>query len=214
MYKFLLLDLDNTLYPRESGLLQRIDRRIDEFIQLKLGLSPEEVTMVRQEYWQRYGTTIEGMLLHHNTNPQEYLEYAYRVDVASFIKPNPELAAMLAGLDLRLAVFSNSPLEYIQRILRRLAIERLIECVYDITFLGYQGKPNPVSYQKVLTDLGVRAEECILIDDTTTNLCGARNAGITPIHLGRTDPAFEWSIAHIGEVAEVITEVIEARKTA
>jgi putative hydrolase of the HAD superfamily len=214
MYKFLLLDLDNTLYPRESGLLQRIDRRIDDFIELKLGLAPAEVTLIRQEYWQRYGTTIEGMLIHHNTDPEEYLEYAYRVDVAAFIKPNSDLAGMLAGLDLRLAVFSNSPLEYVRRVLKRLSIERLMECIYDITFLGYRGKPNPVSYQKVLADLGARSEECILVDDTPANLLGAQHAGLTPVHIGRPDSAFEWSIAHIEEVAEVITEVIEARKTA
>lgn len=31
--KFMLFDLDNTLYPRESGLFSRVDQRINEYLE-------------------------------------------------------------------------------------------------------------------------------------------------------------------------------------
>ncbi|NLG84782.1 MAG: hypothetical protein GX493_09315 [Firmicutes bacterium] len=56
---YLLFDLDNTLYPEESGLLAHLDRRIEEFLVHNLGLEKKaSAAALRETYRQKYGITL------------------------------------------------------------------------------------------------------------------------------------------------------------
>lgn len=55
---------------------------------------------------------------------------------------------------------------------------------FDSLFLSYQmgmKKPNPDIYQKVVSSIGFKPDECIFIDDDLTNLEPARQLGMTVI---------------------------------
>jgi putative hydrolase of the HAD superfamily len=99
-------------------MLNYIDHRIDNFMQQKLNLTTAEITRLRSIYWQKYGTTLTGLMLHHHIKPDEYIQNTYNINIADFLKPDPTLAKVLENISFSKAIFSNSPREYIQRVLR------------------------------------------------------------------------------------------------
>jgi putative hydrolase of the HAD superfamily len=214
-FKYLMLDLDNTLYSKQSGMLKYIDSRIDDFIECKTGIPKAEIPQLRLDYLKRYGTTLGGMVAHHRIDPEEYMEHAYGIDVAEFIAPDPKLVAVLEGVKLQKVIFSNSPLEYIHRVLKVLEISRFFMGIYDIRFCNYLGKPNLSGYQKVLADLKAKGEECILVDDCVANVIGAGKAGITPVFLSYgLSPPVEWVIDEIYDLSGVIPGIVAGRISA
>ncbi|MBN1933300.1 MAG: pyrimidine 5'-nucleotidase, partial [Anaerolineae bacterium] len=65
MLNVLIFDLDETIYPRSSGLMQEISRRINLYMIEKMGMDPAIVSRLRREYWEHYGTTSRGLQLLH-----------------------------------------------------------------------------------------------------------------------------------------------------
>jgi putative hydrolase of the HAD superfamily len=214
-FKYLLCDLDNTLYSNHSGMLDHIDHRIDNFIQQKLNLTTGEITRLRNTYWQKYGTTLTGLMLHHHIKPDEYIQNAYNINIADFLKPDSALAKVLENISFAKAIFSNSPREYIQKVLQVLKIDQCFSKIYDIEFCNYSGKPNSSSYRKVLVDLGIQAKECILVDDSLVNIQAAEKIGIVPIYINRDDKQVtHWEIREIYDLDALVSKLIQSRISA
>ncbi len=207
-YRYVIFDLDNTLYPKESGLLNQIDRQIDQYINWKLDIPKAKIGKLRKDYWEKYGTTLGGMVACHQIDPEEYINNTYNVEVTDFLKPDPLLTKILDGLKMKKVVFSNSPLDYVEKVLEVLQIRGFFEKIYDIKFCGYLGKPNLSSYDKVLADLGVEGKECLFIDDTPVNILGGEAAGIDSILLGSGfTENIKWRISNLTELPLIIPKI-------
>ncbi len=207
-YQYVIFDLDNTLYPKESGLLNQVDRQIDQFINRKLGIPESKIPKLRNEYWKKYGTTLGGVVACHRTDPEEYINYTYNVKVSDYLKPDPALVKVLSELKMKKAVFSNSPLKYVEEVLEVLQIRGFFEKIFDIHFCNYLGKPNHSSYFKVLADLGVDGKECLFIDDTPVNVLGGEEAGMASILLGSAlTHNIKWSISDLTELPSLIPKI-------
>ena len=172
-----LFDLDDTLYPPSSGFFRLVAGRIHDYVRARLGLEEHAARALQRDYWQRYGTSLRGLMVHHGVEPGPYLEYVHDVPVESLLAPDPALRAVLAGLGGRRHVFTNGPAAYVRRVLRRLAVEDLFEEVFDIAACGYIPKPNPEAYAHVARALGVPGPDCVLIDDAPANLAPGRRLG-------------------------------------
>lgn len=213
--KYLICDLDNTLYSPDSGLLNQIDQNIELFLSQKFKLPLAEITKIRRQYWINYGTTLEGLIRHHQICPEEYFQYTYNVNVGDFLTNDFKLQQVLQAIDLPKVVFSNSPKSYINKVLQELGICNCFSKIYDIIFCEYQGKPNRASYQRVLADLNITPTECIFVDDTLSNIEGANSLGITSIWIRpNEEQQTEWSLTDIYELPKLITEILVNRKTA
>ncbi|XP_004982072.1 uncharacterized protein LOC101752970 isoform X1 [Setaria italica] len=68
-----LLDLDDTLYPGDTGLGPALRRNIDEFLQAKLGVSAERAAAMRVELFRTHGSSLAGLIaLGYDVHPDEY----------------------------------------------------------------------------------------------------------------------------------------------
>ncbi len=81
----------------------------------------------------------------------------------------------------RLAVLSNMPWDIGRYIRREFAWLELFE---EVTFSCEVGaiKPDPAIYAHALGRLGLAAGECLFVDDTETNVAGARAVGLPAVH--------------------------------
>ncbi len=184
MIRHLLLDLDNTVYPKQAGLIEHIDQRIDNFLVQRLRMERQAVNSLRRLYYEKYGTTLRGVKENHGVDPLEYIAHAYHVDISDFIAADPKLRQVLQGISWGKAVFSNSPLDYVNRVLTALDIRDLIDRIFDVTFSDYRGKPDPATYRQVLQVLGVTGNECVMVDDYVVNLLPAKELGMTTVLIG------------------------------
>lgn len=208
-YRYIIFDLDNTLYPKESGLLKQIDRQIDRFIGDKLRVPETKIPNLRYEYWRKYGTTLGGMVACHQIDPDEYIDQTYNlVKITDYIKPEHSVIKVLSDFKMKKVVFSNSPLGYVEEVLEVLQIRDFFERVYDIRFCNYLGKPNRSSYCKVLTDLGVAGKDCLFVDDTPVNVIGGAIAGMDSILLGEAlAEDVKWRISYLTELPALISKI-------
>lgn len=208
MFRYLIFDLDNTLYPKEAGLLDQINRQIDLYIGQKTKIPKSKLSKIRLDYCKKYGTTLGGMVVHYKIDPKEYFRNAYNIKIADYIKPDPAQAKILEGLDFKKVVFSNSPLEYVEEVLDTLGIKDQFEKIYDINFCNLVGKPNLSSYNEVLADLGIEGKECLFIDDTPLNVLGGEAAGITSILIGEGPVSnISWVISNLAELPMIIPQI-------
>jgi putative hydrolase of the HAD superfamily len=164
--RYLLCDLDQTVYPASSGLLPAIDLRMSRFVSdyLKIGL--EEAADLRRGLSDRYGTTVLGLIKSYGLrDPGCFVAYAHDLDIASYLAPDANLQAALGRLPCPASILTNSPAEHARKVLQRLEISACFEQVFDIRFNDYHGKPELSAYTRVLAAIGRQAEEVLLVDD-------------------------------------------------
>ena len=79
-------------------------------------------------------------------------------------------------------------------------IDEIFEVVVDSAFVGMR-KPDPQIYELTVERLGdgLRAEECIFIDDVDVNCDAARGLGMTAVQFRDTDQAIAEVRAALGE---------------
>ncbi len=183
MIKYLLCDLDETLYPATSGLMPAVGDRMRLYLEQRYNLEPEAAHELQKRYWDEYGTTLRGLMLEREIDPHDYLGFVHDVDVAHFLVPDEKLRAILASISYEKVIVTNADAPHANRVLERLGIADQFTHIFDIVFMEFDCKPARGAYERVLRALNVQGSECILIEDSVRNLPSARELGIQTILL-------------------------------
>jgi putative hydrolase of the HAD superfamily len=181
MIRTILFDLDDTLYPPESGIMGEIRKRILEFIMTRLDLPRAEADALRRKYFLEYGTSMRGLQIKHQIDTDEFLHFVHDIPIQEHLEPNAELDAMLATIDQDKVIFTNASHEHAERVLEALGVRRHFSRIVDIRDMAYESKPQPAAYQRICDLLGVRPEECLLIEDNVRNILPAKALGMTTV---------------------------------
>ena len=152
-----------------------------------LGVSSEEAHDVQKRYWLAYGTTLAGLMEEHDIDADRYLSYVHDIDASTYLRPNPELAEVLAALPQRKAIFTNATSDHARNILTVLDILPHFEALIGMTEVGYLCKPNPLAYERCLAAIGVDARRCMFIEDSADNLIPAQTMGMTTVLIGEPE---------------------------
>jgi putative hydrolase of the HAD superfamily len=215
---FTLFDLDGTLYPADSGLLQEIGQRIQLWLCERLRLSWEEAITVRSDYYFRYGTTLSGLIAEHDIDVNDYLDFVHDISLERYLHPNPALISMLDRLALRKVVYTNASAGYSWRVLRALDIGDHFERVISIEDVGLRNKIYIDAYERALALLDARADQCIMIEDTPRNLRVAKALGMTTVLVrapeteSNTDgsESADFTIADVLDVGKIVEALLKS----
>jgi putative hydrolase of the HAD superfamily len=164
-----VFDLDNTLYPREINLWQQVDTRIRDYVAQFLGISAEDAHRLQKEYYQRYGTTMRGMMTEHGVSADDYLRFVHAID-HSMLMPNPALGAAIERLPGRKLILTNGTVEHAQAILSRLEIHEHFEDVFDIIAAELEPKPAAQTYAKFFARHAITPSRAAMFEDLARNL--------------------------------------------
>ena len=206
-YEVLYFDLDETIYPKTNGLWQFISDRINQFLVHRLQITIQDAQELRTQYLDTYGTTLNGLLNHHNIDPIEYLDYVHDIPIEMIIQPDPELRTTLKQLPAKKYIFTNASIQHAHRVLRHMELLDHFDGVIDILALEFTNKPRKEAYEKALTLSGCpNPKKCMLIDDRVANLVPAKEMGITTVLVGGEiqDPAVDFMI---GSLTDLLQEV-------
>ncbi len=214
--RYLLFDLDETLYTDTSGLFQEVGARIEAWLARTLHLSPEEARALRRRHFQTYGSTMMGLLHEHpGVDIEDYLEAVHRVPVEQYLVPTPELDAMLNRLPLTKVIFTNSTVAWTERVLQALGVRHHFARIIDVHAVAFHGKPAPVAFRRALALLGASGPECIFVDDQARNLRVAATFGIHTILVragAQVEEGIEAAVARIVEIEPVVLRWLEMER--
>jgi len=211
MLECIIFDLDNTLYPRSMGIFDRVVERIRNYMEDRMGFEANFAKELRQEYIRKYGSTLRGLMIHQNVDPDDYLDYVHDVGVEQTLSPNPSLRELILSIPFRKVIFTSSHRPHAQKVLRCLGVEEYFPSIFDITLIHYIPKPNPEPYHQVLETLCIAGEKCMMIDDVPANLHTAKELGMTTVLVGAdpgaVDGSVDYAIEDILGLGKVLKEL-------
>jgi putative hydrolase of the HAD superfamily len=175
-----VFDLDNTLYPHHLNLWQQVDGRIRAYIANYLSISEDDAFRLQKDYYQRYGTTLRGLMTEHGMAPDDYLDVVHQIDHSPLV-PNPALGAAIEKLPGRKLIFTNGTRRHAEAVMARLQIDRHFEDVFDIVAANLDPKPQPQVYDRFLARHGVDPARAALFEDLSRNLEVPHALGMTTV---------------------------------
>lgn len=206
----LFFDLDDTVYDHTNGLWNAIRDRMNQYMCELLNLPQEEVFLLRRKYYERYGTTLRGLQLHHHVDPDAYLAYVHDLPLEAYLRPDAKLRALLLSLPQKKWIFTNADAAHAGRVLAILDIRDCFQDIIDVRALNFHCKPEEQAY---LIALQLARESdprnCVLLDDSPRNLVPAHDLGFTTVLVGRngTDPAADYTIPRLQDLAETMPDL-------
>ena len=173
-----VFDLDNTLYPSDSDLWPKIDRRITLFLMELFGLDGLSARALQKHYYQRHGTTLRGLIDENLAGHEEFLAFVHDID-RSTLAPNPLLAEEIAALPGRKLIFTNGSRDHALRTAAQLGLADAFEDVFDIVASNMIPKPAAAAYAAFFDKHGVDPARAAMFEDIAKNLLVPRALGMT-----------------------------------
>lgn len=178
-----LFDLDNTLYPVETEFMTLIEGRMTDFMEKVTGLPRDEARAIQKKYYHAHGTTLAGLIAHHDIDPEDFLTEVHDVSLDR-LTPDMKMADALMRLPGRRLVFTNGSAAHAERVLERLQIAHAFEDIFHISAADYIPKPSPLTFEKMMARHGVSAAGSAFFEDSQVNLAPAAQLGMTTILVG------------------------------
>ena len=206
MYHTLFFDLDNTLYPRESGLWQIIGSRIDTYLEKFIGIEKEKITEFRIFCRDTYGTTLRGLEQFYEVDADHYMKYVHDIDLSQILQKSKELIDMLASLPQRKYIFTSSNETHALNVLKYLEIEQFFDEIVDIYKSFPYTKPEKEAFDKALELVGMESSQgCVFIDDMLNNVLAAKDVGFFSILVAEeSDDDYPFRINDIIHLPEIL----------
>jgi putative hydrolase of the HAD superfamily len=185
-----LFDLDNTLYPLESGLADEITRRITGYVERLTGLPRDQAYALQKRYLDDHGLTLKGLMLHHGADPDEF--HAIFADLSlEAIARDAGLIAAIGRLPGRRLIFTNADDGHARRILARLGLEGLFDEVFHIASANFEPKPSLGAFERLIAAHDIEPSLTAFFEDRALNLEPAAGLGMTTVLVGPAAQANE-----------------------
>ncbi|MDC3036543.1 pyrimidine 5'-nucleotidase [Candidatus Pelagibacter sp.] len=197
--KYLLLDLDGVCYGKHNNyslekVFGQVSKRMTMFISEKLNIDATQAKELQTNYFYKYNTSLNGLMIHHNIPPEEFLEYVHTIDL-SFMKKDKIMRNELEKLDMKKFIFTNGSAKHAENILTHLGIYDLFgrEKIFDIKDAQYVPKPEAKTFDLMVKKFGIDPKKTIYIEDIAKNLSIGYKKGCTTVwlindeHFGKID---------------------------
>ena len=178
-----LFDLDNTLYPMESGFMAAIVDRMTDFVERVTGLPRDEAFRLQKTYLAEHGLTLKGMMLNHGVDPREFHAIFHDMSLAA-LAHDPDLLAALERLPGRRLIFTNADDIHAERVLQRLGLGHLFDDVFHIGSGGYEPKPSAQAFARMSAAHAIAPSSTAFVEDAERNLEPAAALGMTTVLVG------------------------------
>lgn len=206
-----IFDLDNTLHDARARIFPSMHGQINAYLRRHFGVDDAGADAMRQHFWRRYGTTLNGLMRHHGTDPREFLRETHVFpELAGMVVHENALRHALARLGGRKLVFSNAPRHYVAEVLRAIGLERYFEAVYSIEDARYRGKPALHGFHMLLRKHDLDPHRCAFVDDILDNLRAAHRLGMSTVWVSRSSrrlPFVDLRVASVVDLPRLVFRI-------
>ena len=180
--KNFIFDCDGVLYKDLDAVFGQVSKRMTEYISKKLNLDLKKAKELQTNYFHKYNTSLNGLLIHHDVKAEEFLEYVHDIDL-EFMEKDLVLREELLKLNTKKFVFTNGSHDHVKNITKCLGIDDLFDGVFDITDCNFIPKPSLDPYKILIKKFNINPKKTIFIDDIAKNLEPAKKLGMKTVWL-------------------------------
>ena len=128
-----IFDLDNTLHDARAHIFPAMHEQMNAWLRGNLGLDEDGANALRRTFWEKYGTTLAGLVRHYGTDPRKFIMATHEFpELADLVVRENALRHALALLPGRKVIFSNAPRHYVDGVVKALGIARFFDAIYTI----------------------------------------------------------------------------------
>lgn len=202
-----VFDLDNTLYPPEARLFDQIEVKMTTWVAETLKVTRAEADHLRRHYWQKYGTTLAGLMAEHGANPGPYLTEVHEISL-DHLEVDPHLVNMIRALPGRRIVYTNGSEPYARRVLAARGLDGLFDAVYGVEHAGFRPKPERQAFESVFRKDGIRPEAAAMFEDEPRNLAAPHEMGMRTVHVAPIAIPAPHIHYHTDDLAGFLSQVL------
>ena len=175
-----IFDLDNTLYPASTNLFAQVSEKMTSYIANFLGIDKAKADKMRYEYWQKYGTSLAGLMKNFKIDPDHFLEVVHDIDFSSLNKDS-KLINTLNELPGRKVVYTNGTVPYARQVLKYRGLADAFDEIYGIENANYIPKPSPKAYKMIFAKSNIIYNRSAMFEDEIRNLKVPSDLGLKTI---------------------------------
>ena len=82
--KNILFDCDGVLYQDLEAVFGQVSKRMTLYISKKLKIDLKEAKKLQTNYFHKYNTSLNGLMIHHDIPPTEFLQFVHDIDPVSY----------------------------------------------------------------------------------------------------------------------------------
>ncbi len=197
-------DLDNTLHDAHARIFPAMHDQINAYLMRRFDIDLAGANDMRRGFWEKYGTTMNGLVRHHGTSPAEFLRATHRFpELADMVVHENAVRHALARLPGRKIIYSNAPRQYVDEVVRTLGVARYFDAVYSIENTRYRGKPSIAGFRMLLRKHHLAPRRCALVDDMLENLRTAKRLGMATVWVSREKKNVSYVDLRISSVTQL-----------
>lgn len=190
-----LFDLDNTLYPLDSGLAAEVDQRIRAYVMRVTGLPADEAFRLQKRYLAEHGLSLTGLIKDHGVDPAEF--HAIFEDLPlELLSQDEDLVLALARLPGRRLIFTNADGGHARRVAERLGLSGLFDDIFHIGSADFAPKPSLAAFEKIMAAHAIDPATTAFFEDAERNLKPAAELGMTTVLVGPHAAACDADFVH------------------
>lgn len=179
--KNLVFDLDATLYYAGDTIEKLCDAKVVEYFVKKMNLSFSQAEKLIADIRSRYAYDVEALESELPFSKAEFMDYVCDIDVSS-LAADKELDAVLRLLPQPKYILTDSISKHVSDTLRAIHVGiDNFKGVFDARDMAYTFKYNPQSYRLFLQKYNLNAKDCIMFEDSLTNLKTAKSLGFSTV---------------------------------
>ena len=174
--KNILFDCDGVLYQDLEAVFGQVSKKMTEYISKKLNIDLKKAKELQTNYFHKYNTSLNGLMIHHDIPPREFLDYVHDIDL-SFLEEDKTLKYELENIKLKKYVFTNGSKEHVKNITTHLGIDDQFDGVFDIVDAEYHPKPEAITFDLMVQKFKIDPNETLYIEDIAKNLSIGKERG-------------------------------------
>ncbi len=210
--RFWIFDLDNTLHNATPHIFPHINRSMTAYLQQHLHLDEGAANALRMHYWQRYGATLSGLIRHHGTKPEHFLWHTHQFpDLERMVLREPRLRHVLKALPGKKVVFSNAPQHYAHAVLKLLRVADMFDDVVAVEQTRFRPKPDSFGFLRLMKRHGVKAAQCVMVEDSLENLRAAKRLGMRTVWVNtgnKGSPYVDVKIRDVMQLPKIFGSIV------
>ena len=174
--KNILFDCDGVLYQDLEAVFGQVSKKMTEYISKKLNIDLKKAKELQTNYFHKYNTSLNGLMIHHDIPPREFLDYVHDIDL-SFLEKDKTLRYELENIKINKFVFTNGSKEHVKNITTHLGIDDQFDGVFDIVDAEYHPKPEAITFDLMVQKFKIDPNETLYIEDIAKNLSIGKERG-------------------------------------